>query len=82
LIALVTSSDEIKLRAIWALLANGGLASELFDTAAGTLWPAIIPLRLMVADEDAASARRILREAGWREAKDGDWDLEPRRPAP
>jgi hypothetical protein len=75
MIALITSGDEIKLRAAQAILAGEGLASELFDTAAGRLWPSIIPVRLMVADADADAARRILREHGWREAKDGDWDL-------
>lgn len=75
MIALITSRDEIKLRAAQALLAGEGVVSELFDTAAGRLWPPIIPVRLMVADEAADAARRILRQGGWREARDGDWDL-------
>jgi hypothetical protein len=33
-------------------------------------------MRLMVADEDASAARRVLRQAGFVEAKDGDWDLD------
>lgn len=82
MIALITSSDEVKLGAAQALLAGEGVASELFDTAAGKLWPPIIPVRLMVADEDADQARRILRQGGWREARDGDWDLERPGPAP
>jgi hypothetical protein len=75
MIALLTTTDPVKLSAIAALLADGGIACEAFDSGAGGLYPAIIPKRLMVADEDAAVARRLLRQAGFVEAEDGDWDL-------
>ncbi|HEY2483081.1 MAG TPA: DUF2007 domain-containing protein [Caulobacteraceae bacterium] len=75
MIALVTTTDQVKLGAMRALLAGEGVACEVFDQAAGALWRAVIPLRLMVADDDAATARRVLRQAGFVEAADGDWDL-------
>jgi hypothetical protein len=75
MIALVTTIDEVKLGAIGALLAGEGIEAEVFDTAAGSLWRAVIPMRLMVAEADADAARRILRQAGFAEAGDGDWDL-------
>ncbi len=75
MIAILTTTDVVKLGAVRALLAGEGVESEVFDQAAGALWRAVIPQRLMVADDDAASARRVLRQAGFVEAKDGDWDL-------
>jgi hypothetical protein len=75
MIAILTTTDPVKLSAVAALLADGGVACETYDVGAGGLYPAILPRRLMVADEDAAAARRLLREAGFVEAKDGDWDL-------
>jgi hypothetical protein len=75
MIALLTTTDSVKLAAVSALLADGGVTCETFDSGAGGLYPSIIPRRIMVADEDAASARRLLRQAGFVEAKDGDWDL-------
>ena len=82
MIALITTTDQVKLGAARALLAGEGVTTEVFDTAAGALWRAVIPMRLMVADEDADAARRILRQAGWAQARDGDWDLAPPRRAP
>jgi hypothetical protein len=76
MIAILTTTDEVKLGAVRALLGGEGVASEVFDRAAGSLWRAVIPMRLMVADEDASAARRVLRQAGFVEAKDGDWDLD------
>lgn len=75
MIALLTTLDPIKLGAVRALLAQEGIGCEVFDAAAGALWKAVIPLRLMVGEEDAGAARRILRQAGFHEAADGDWDL-------
>jgi hypothetical protein len=74
-IALITTTDVIKLSAVRSLLQQAGVECETFDVAAGALWQAIIPLRLMVSEADAAEARRMLREAGFVEASDGDWDL-------
>ncbi len=71
----MTTADAIKLSAVQALLAAEGVQSAIFDAAAGGLWRAIIPMRLMVADDDAARGRWALRTAGFVEARDGDWDL-------
>ena len=75
MLVILTTTDAIKLTAVQAILADAGVAAEVFDTAAGGLWRAIIPLRLMIDDADDAPARRALREAGFVEAGDGDWDL-------
>jgi hypothetical protein len=53
-IALLTTTDPVKVGAIQALLRSAGVESEVFDRAAGTLWTSIIPLRLMIANGDAA----------------------------
>jgi hypothetical protein len=74
-IALISTTDIVKLSAIQSLLAQAGVECETFDVAAGALWQAIIPLRLMVTEDDAAEARRLLREADFIEAGDSDWDL-------
>ena len=75
MIVILTTTDAVKLSAVQAVLADAGVAAEVFDSAAGGLWRAIIPMRLMIDDADEASARRALREAGFVEAGDGDWDL-------
>ena len=75
MIALLTTTDTVKLSAVQALLAGEGIDAEVFDAAAGALWRAVIPMRVMVADDDAPRARRALKEAGFSEARDGDWDL-------
>ncbi len=81
-IALMTTTDAIKLSAAQALLAAAGVESALFDAAAGGLWRAIIPMRLMVADDDAGRGQWALRAAGFVEGRDGDWDLAPQAAAP
>ena len=75
MIALMSTIDPVKLGAVRAILADAGVETEVFDTAAGALWRAIIPQRLMVAEADLDDARRLLRQAGFVEAADGDWDL-------
>ena len=75
MIAILTTTDAIKLTAIQAILADAGVDAQVFDSAAGGLWRAIIPMRLMIDDADRAPARRALREASFAEAGDGDWDL-------
>jgi len=82
MIALLTTTDLVKVSAVRALLAGGGVNCETFDTATGNLWAAIIPVRVMVANDDRDRARRLLREAGFVEARDGDWDLSTSRQAP
>ena len=72
---LIRTTDALKVSAIEALLRGAGVDCEVFDRAAGSLWSAIIPIRIMVADADRARAGRLLREAGFVEAGDGEWDL-------
>ena len=79
MIALLRTTDPIKLSSVRALLTGAGVETLTFDAAAGGLWPTVIPVRLMIAAADADTARRLLREAGFAEAKDGDWDLTSRR---
>ena len=75
MISLIRTTDKIKLGAVRALMESEGLQTETFDGAAGALWAGLIPVRLMVGDGDADTARRLLREAGFIEGADGDWDL-------
>ena len=75
MIALLTTTDPVKLSAVQALLAAEGLESAVFDSAAGGLWRSIIPFRLMVDEAELSRARRTLRTAGFVQAADGDWDL-------
>ena len=79
MIAVLRTTDPIKLSSVRALLDDAGVETLTFDAAAGGLWPQLIPVRLMVSDADADNARRLLREAGFAEAKDGDWDLKSPR---
>ncbi len=74
MIALLTTTDPVKLSAAQAILLGAEIESAVFDRAAGTLWTSIIPQRLMVAAEDVPKARRALAEARWVAASDGDWD--------
>ncbi len=75
MIAILITSDAIKLSAARAMLTGASVKSVVFDAAAGGLWGAMIPLRLMVDEGDGARARWALRAAGFVEAGDGDWDL-------
>lgn len=76
MIAILTTTDAIKLSAVQALLTARAVPHRVFDSATGGLWRAIIPMRLMVDEADAAQARWALRSAGFVEAADGDWDLQ------
>ena len=71
----MTTTDRIKLSAAHALLAAENVESAIFDTAVGGLWTAIIPMRLMIDEDDLSRARWALRAAGFTQAGDGDWDL-------
>ncbi len=75
MIAILTTTDAIKLSAAQALLAGAGIEALVFDSAAGGLWRSIIPFRLMIDAADAGRARWALRGGGFVEAADGDWDL-------
>lgn len=81
MITLLTTINVVKLNAVKALLASEGVPCETFDSAVGGLWRAVIPIRLVVAAHEQDRARRILREAGFVESSDGDWDLVARPPA-
>ncbi len=75
MIEILRTTDPGKLSAAQALLADGGVQALIFDAAAGALWRGVIPQRQMIADEAADEAARLLRQAGFRRATDGDWDL-------
>ena len=75
MIVLLTTTDPVKLSAIQVLLRNGGVEGAVFDRAAAMLWTSIIPLRLMIPEEDETRARTVLTAAGWVAAGDGEWDL-------
>ena len=75
MIPFLTTTDAVKLSAAEALLRNAGIDSAVFDRAAGALWTAIIPMRLMIEDGTLASARQAMCAAAWKSAADGDWDF-------
>ena len=77
MIALITTTDPIKVSAIEALLRAEGIGAEVFDRQVGSLWTSVVPLRLMVADGDLDQARIALRRAGFAEGGDGEWDFSP-----
>jgi Putative prokaryotic signal transducing protein len=62
---LVTSNDPVRLSFLTALLADAGIVATVLDAHASAVEGSIgaIPRRLVVATEDEARARRILREA-------------------
>jgi hypothetical protein len=74
-IALLATADVVKISAVQAVLDEAGIAFEVFDSAAGSMWGAAIPRRLMVDEADLARARQALAAAGFVEAADGEWDL-------
>ena len=63
---LVKSTDPIRLGFLQALLSDAGIESVLLDQYISAIEGGIgaFPRRLAVRDEDAAKARRLLREAG------------------
>ena len=65
---LARTADQVKLTALC------GVKAEVFDAAAGALWRQVIPVRLMVADDDLQRARIVLGQAGFHRAGDNDWD--------
>jgi hypothetical protein len=75
MIALLVTPDMVKISAVQAVLAEAGVAFDVFDAATGSMWGSTIPQRLMVDDGDLTRARRALAAAGFVAAGDGDWDL-------
>ena len=61
MIELEKSSDRVRLSFLTALLKDAGIECAVFDVESP--WPGVFPGRLMVADEDAARARRIIAGA-------------------
>ncbi len=66
MIELLRTNDVVLITAIEAMLAEAGVAAIVFDAHTSVIEGSIgaIPRRVMVIDEDAATARRVLREAG------------------
>lgn len=75
MIELARTTDPVKLSALHAALTDGGVRAHVFDRAAGSLWQMAIPLRLMIDPTDEQRARRLLWDAGFAKAADGEWDL-------
>jgi hypothetical protein len=63
---IISSNDPVRLSYVTALLAEAGITALVFDEHTSAVEGSIgaIPRRLMVADEDARQALRLLREAG------------------
>ncbi len=64
--AVIRSNDMVRLSFLVALLRDAGIETVTLDGHASAVEGSIgaIPRRLMVAEEDEALARRVLREAG------------------
>ena len=63
---IATTNDPVRLSFVTALLRDAGIEPLVFDQQMSVLEGSIgaIPRRVMVADEDASLARRVLRDAG------------------
>lgn len=63
----MTTNDPVRLSFIAALLRDAGIEPLLLDAQTAAVEGSIgaIPRRLAVPEEDAAQARRVLREAGF-----------------
>ena len=66
MIELLRTNDLVKLSFLDAVLRDAGIESIVLDQHMSVLEGSAgaIPRRLMVSDEDADAARRILREVG------------------
>ena len=65
----LNTSDAVRLSFLRAVLEDAGISSVVFD--AGAPWPGAIPSRLMVADEDAWMAKRLVADAEAEASRDG-----------
>ena len=63
---LIRTNDPVRLSFLVALLRNAGIEAEILDTHISGVEGSIgaFPRRLVVADEDAGRAARVLCEAG------------------
>lgn len=66
MVELLRLNDPVKLSWLIALLADSGIEAIVFDQHMSILEgsAAAIPQRLMVTDDDAEAAKRLLVEAG------------------
>ena len=66
MIELLRSNDLVQLSFLSAVLRDGGIEPIVLDQHMSVLEgsAAAIPRRLMISDDDADAARRILKEAG------------------
>ncbi len=77
---LLRSNDWVRLSFIQALLRDAGIESLVFDQYTSILEGNIgaIPRRLVVAEDDAAQARRIIAEAEREEPTEAaGWEARP-----
>ena len=63
---LVRTNDTVLVSAIGALLDGAGIRHMVFDQNMSVLEGSlgVLPRRVLVADDDAAAARRVLTDAG------------------
>jgi hypothetical protein len=63
---IATTNDPVRISFLTALLHDAGIECFVLDHYVSAVEGSIgaIPRRLMVAEDDAAQARRVLREAG------------------
>ena len=66
MVELLRSNDIVRLSWLTALLSEAGIEAIILDSHTSIVEGSIgaIPRRLMVRDDDAARARRVLAEAG------------------
>lgn len=64
MIELERTSDPIRLSVLRSVLTDADIDHYVFDTGAGGLWQAAIPVRLMVREDDLELARRAIAQAG------------------
>ena len=66
MVELLRTNDLVLITAIEAALADAGVAAIVLDTHTSVIEGSIgaIPRRVMVVDDDAVDARRVLRAAG------------------
>ena len=62
MIELIRTADPVLLSVLRAALADADIDHQLFDSGAGGLWQAAIPVRIMVRDEELELARRVVAQ--------------------
>lgn len=61
MIAILETADPVRLHFLKTMLEEAGLQVFLFEAA--TPWPGAFPARLMVPDDEADLARRLIAQA-------------------